>query len=315
MGRERNDSFMKRPVLVIMAAGMGSRYGGLKQIDPIDREGHIIIDFSIYDARRAGFEKVVFIIKKDNEEEFKEVIGNRISKFMDVAYAFQELSNIPENYQVPDGRKKPWGTAHAVLSAADKIDGPFAVINADDYYGYHAFSVIYNFLTTHEDTEKYSYTMVGYRLKNTVTDNGHVARGICDLNDAKELVAVHERTRIEKRNGGIAYSEDDGATWTEVDPETLVSMNMWGFTRSILDEIKAEFPAFLEKGLKENPMKCEYFLPSVVSNLLESERATVQVLESEDKWYGVTYKEDKETVVNAIRSMKEEGIYPKNLWK
>ena len=227
MGRERNDSFMKRPVLVIMAAGMGSRYGGLKQIDPIDREGHIIIDFSIYDARRAGFEKVVFIIKKDNEEEFKEVIGNRISKFMDVAYAFQELSNIPENYQVPDGRKKPWGTAHAVLSAADKIDGPFAVINADDYYGYHAFSVIYNFLTTHEDTEKYSYTMVGYRLKNTVTDNGHVARGICDLNDAKELVAVHERTRIEKRNGGIAYSEDDGATWTEVDPETLVSMNMW----------------------------------------------------------------------------------------
>lgn len=199
MGRERNDRFMKRPVLVIMAAGMGSRYGGLKQIDPIDREGHIIIDFSIYDARRAGFEKVVFIIKKDNEEEFKEVIGNRISKFMDVAYAFQELSNIPENYQVPDGRKKPWGTAHAVLSAADKIDGPFAVINADDYYGYHAFSVIYNFLTTHEDAEKYSYTMVGYRLKNTVTDNGDVSRGICTVTQEGKLVQIVERTQIEKR--------------------------------------------------------------------------------------------------------------------
>ena len=239
MGRERNDSFMKRPVLVIMAAGMGSRYGGLKQIDPIDREGHIIIDFSIYDARRAGFEKVVFIIKKDNEEEFKEVIGNRISKFMDVAYAFQELSNIPENYQVPDGRKKPWGTAHAVLSAADKIDGPFAVINADDYYGYHAFSVIYNFLTTHEDTEKYSYTMVGYRLKNTVTDNGDVSRGICTVNQEGKLVQIVERTQIEKRKTGIVFTEDKGQTWEELDGETLVSMNMWGFTKSILQSHEA----------------------------------------------------------------------------
>ena len=234
---------------------------------------------------------------------------------MDVAYAYQELHNLPEGFEVPEGRVKPWGTAHAVLSAIDEVDGPFAVINADDYYGRHAFEVIYNYLTTHEDDDKYRYTMVGYRLKNTVTDNGHVARGICDLNDAKELVAVHERTRIEKRNGGIAYSEDDGATWTEVDPETLVSMNMWGFTRSILDEIKAEFPAFLEKGLKENPMKCEYFLPSVVSNLLESERATVQVLESEDKWYGVTYKEDKPVVVEAIQALKDAGEYPQKLWE
>ena len=261
---------MKKPVLVIMAAGMGSRYGGLKQIDPVDKEGHIIMDFSIFDAKRAGFEKVVFIIKKEDEADFKEAVGNRMEKIMDVAYA---------------------------------------------YYGRHAFEVIYNYLTTHEDDDKYRYTMVGYRLKNTVTDNGHVARGICDLNDAKELVAVHERTRIEKRNGGIAYSEDDGATWTEVDPETLVSMNMWGFTRSILDEIKAEFPAFLEKGLKENPMKCEYFLPSVVSNLLESERATVQVLESEDKWYGVTYKEDKPVVVEAIQALKDAGEYPQKLWE
>lgn len=306
---------MKRPVLVIMAAGMGSRYGGLKQIDPIDREGHIIIDFSIYDARRAGFEKVVFIIKKDNEEEFKEVIGNRISKFMDVAYAFQELSNIPENYQVPDGRKKPWGTAHAVLSAADKIDGPFAVINADDYYGYHAFSVIYNFLTTHEDTEKYSYTMVGYRLKNTVTDNGDVSRGICTVTQEGKLVQIVERTQIEKRKTGIVFTEDKGQTWEELDGETLVSMNMWGFTESILQEIKKGFPAFLEKGLRENPMKCEYFLPSVVSELIESEKAIVTVLESEDKWYGVTYREDKPLVMNAIEKLKDEGIYPQHLWK
>ena len=306
---------MKKPVLVIMAAGMGSRYGGLKQIDPVDKEGHIIMDFSIFDAKRAGFEKVVFIIKKEDEADFKEAVGNRMEKIMDVAYAYQDLHNLPEGFEVPEGRVKPWGTAHAVLSAIDEVDGPFAVINADDYYGRHAFEVIYNYLTTHEDDDKYRSTMVGYRLKNTVTDNGHVARGICDLNDAKELVAVHERTRIEKRNGGIAYSEDDGATWTEVDPETLVSMNMWGFTRSILDEIKAEFPAFLEKGLKENPMKCEYFLPSVVSNLLESERATVQVLESEDKWYGVTYKEDKPVVVEAIQALKDAGEYPQKLWE
>ena len=221
---------MKKPVLVIMAAGMGSRYGGLKQIDPVDREGHIIMDFSIYDAKRAGFEKVVFIIKKENEADFKEAVGRRIEKVMEVAYVFQELANIPEGFEIPEGRVKPWGTAHAVLSAMDEIDGPFAVINADDYYGRHAFQTIYDYLTTHEDDEKYRYTMVGYRLKNTVTDNGHVARGVCGLNEENELVSVTERTRIEKRNGGIEYSEDDGRTWTEIDGDTLVSMNMWGFT-------------------------------------------------------------------------------------
>lgn len=305
---------MKKPVLVIMAAGMGSRYGGLKQIDPVDQEGHIIMDFSIYDAKRAGFEKVVFIIKKENEADFKEAVGNRIGKVMQVAYVYQELSNIPEGFQVPEGRVKPWGTAHAVLSAIDEIDGPFAVINADDYYGRHAFQTIYDYLTTHEDDDKYRYTMVAYRLKNTVTDNGHVARGICGLNEKKELVSVTERTRIEKRDGGIAYSEDDGESWTPISGDTLVSMNMWGFTRSILDEIKAGFPAFLEKGIKENPMKCEYFLPSVVSDLLAEGRATVRVLESEDKWYGVTYKEDKPVVVAAVQALKDEGLYPQKLW-
>ena len=305
---------MKKPVLVIMAAGMGSRYGGLKQIDPVDEQGHIIMDFSIFDAKRAGFEKVVFIIKKENEADFKEAVGNRMAEQMEVAYVYQDLHNIPEGFEVPEGRVKPWGTAHAVLSAIDEIDGPFAVINADDYYGRDAFQVIYDYLATHEDDDKYRYTMVGYKLENTVTDNGHVARGVCDTNEAGELVRITERTRIEKRNGGIAYSEDDGASWTELPGDTLVSMNMWGFTRSILDEIKAGFPAFLEKGLVSNPMKCEYFLPAVVSTLLEEGRETVAVLASADKWYGVTYKEDKPVVVQAIKKMKAEGRYPEKLW-
>ena len=306
---------MKKPVLVIMAAGMGSRYGGLKQIDPVDREGHIIMDFSIYDAKRAGFEKVVFIIKKEDEKDFKEAVGNRMGQIMDVEYAYQDLHNIPEGFEVPEGRVKPWGTAQAVLSAADCVDGPLAVINADDYYGKHAFETIYRYLTTHEDDEKYRYTMVAYRLKNTVTDNGHVARGNCELNEQKELTEINERTRIEKRENGIAYSEDEGNTWVYVEPDTLVSMNMWGFTRSILDEIKAGFPGFLEKGLRENPMKCEYFLPAVVSSLLTAGRASVAVLESEDKWYGVTYREDKPVVEQAIQKLKDAGVYPQKLWE
>lgn len=304
---------MKKPVLVIMAAGMGSRYGGLKQIDPVDEQGHIIMDFSIYDAKRAGFEKVIFIIKKENEADFKEAVGNRTAENMEVSYVFQDLYNIPEGFEVPEGRVKPWGTAHAVLSCIDEIDGPFAVINADDYYGRDAFKVIYDYLSTHEDDDKYRYTMVGYRLENTVTDNGHVARGVCDTNADGELIRITERTRIEKRDGKIAYSEDDGATWIPVPGDTLVSMNMWGFSRSILDEIKAGFPAFLEEGIANNPMKCEYFLPTVVSNLLGEGRATVAVLASADKWYGVTYKEDKPVVVAAIKRMKEEEIYPEKL--
>lgn len=306
---------MEKPVLVIMAAGMGSRYGGLKQIDPVDAEGHIIMDFSIFDAKRAGFEKVIFIIKKENEADFREAIGNRMEKIMDVAYAFQDLHNLPAGYEVPDGRTKPWGTAHAVLSLKGQVTGPFAVINADDYYGSHAFDTIYRYLTSHEDDEKYRYAMVGYRLKNTVTENGHVARGICRVNGDRELSEITERTMIAKRESGIAYSEDGGSTWIPVDGETLVSMNMWGFTKSILDEIESGFPAFLEKGLKENPLKCEYFLPSVVSSLLEEGRASAAVLESEDKWYGVTYKEDKPVVEGAIQALKDAGVYPQKLWE
>ena len=195
------------------------------------------------------------------------------------------------------------------------IDGPFAVINADDYYGQEAFKLIYDYLASHQDDDKYRYTMVGYHLGNTVTDNGHVARGVCDMNEKGELIAINERTRIEKHDGGIAFTEDDGETWNFVPADTTVSMNMWGFTKSILKEIEEGFPAFLDKGLKENPMKCEYFLPTVVSNLLGEDRATVAVLKSADKWYGVTYKEDKPVVVEAIQKMKDEGRYPQHLWE
>ena len=238
-----------------------------------------------------------------------------MAKIMDVSYVYQDLNNIPEGFEVPDGRTKPWGTGHAVLSCIDKIDGPFAVINADDYYGQDAFKLIYDYLATHEDDDKYRYTMVGYHLKNTVTDHGHVARGICETDSEGKLTKITERTRIEKKEDGIAFSEDEGKTWTYVPEDTLVSMNMWGFSRSILDELKAEFPAFLEKGIKENPMKCEYFLPTVVSNLLGDGRATVAVLASKDKWYGVTYKEDKPVVVQAVRALKDKGLYPQNLWE
>ncbi len=306
---------MNKPVLVIMAAGMGSRYGGLKQMDPVDSEGHIIMDFSMFDAKRAGFDKVIFIIKREFEEDFREKVGKRIEKYMEVSYAFQEIGNIPASYEVPEGRVKPWGTAHAVLSCIDQIDGPFAVINADDYYGREAFQLIYDYLSAHEDDEKYRYTMVGYLLGNTVTDNGHVSRGICETNMHGELVSVEERTRIEKRGGGIAFTEDDGKTWTEVSGDAVVSMNMWGFTKSILHEIRDGFPAFLDKGLKSNPMKCEYYLPAVVSRLLEEGKATAAVLKSADKWYGITYKEDKPVVVAALQKMKDDGIYPKHLWE
>jgi choline kinase len=305
---------MKKPVLVIMAAGMGSRYGGLKQIDPIDKQGHIIMDFSIFDAKRAGFEKVVFIIKKENEADFREAIGNRIENFMEVEYVFQDINNIPEGFSVPEGRVKPWGTAHAVLSAKSVVDGPFAVINADDYYGRDAFQKIYDYLSTHEDDDKYRYTMVGYQLENTLTENGHVSRGICSVNENDELVEVVERTRIEKHGEGAAFTEDDGATWTKLPKGSIVSMNMWGFTASFLQEIQNGFTTFLEAGLVSNPMKCEYYLPTVVSNLLVADKATVKVLTSTDKWYGVTYKEDKPMVVAAIQNLKDSGLYPEQLW-
>lgn len=306
---------MEKPVLVIMAAGMGSRYGGLKQIDPIDEQGHLIIDFSLYDAVRAGFEKVIFIIKKENERDFKECIGNRVKAHIEVEYVYQEMERLPAGYQVPKGRIKPFGTGHAVLCCADVIDGPFAVINADDYYGRHAYELIYQYLTTHQDDEKYRYTMVGYILENTLTENGHVARGVCQTDAQGYLVDINERTRIEHRGSGVAFTEDDGETWKEIPADSTVSMNMWGFGKSFLNELDERFADFLEDHLKINPLKCEYFLPSVVNQLLVEERASVEVLRSTDKWYGVTYKEDKEYVVKAIAALKAQGQYPDYLWK
>ena len=305
---------MNKPVLVIMAAGMGSRYGGLKQLDPVGSHGQLIIDYSIYDAKRAGFETVVFVIKPEIEADFKEAIGDRVSKVMDVKYAYQLKEDLPEGYSVPAGRTKPWGTAHAALSVRKLVDGPFAIINADDYYGPEAFQEIYNYLSTHEDGDVYEYVMVGYLLKNTVTENGTVARGVCEETADHFLTQVTERTKIEKGEPP-RYTEDDGATWTDLSADTIVSMNMWGFTRSFLDEALTRFPAFLDKALAENPEKGEYFLPTVVSQLIDEGKARVKVLRSEDKWYGVTYREDKPTVVAAITEKTAAGLYPDRLWE
>lgn len=305
---------MKKPVLVIMAAGMGSRYGGLKQLDPVGNHGQLIIDYSIYDARRAGFETVVFVIKPEIEADFKAAIGDRVSKVMDVKYAYQLKEDLPQGYTVPAGRTKPWGTAHAALAARKIVDGPFAIINADDYYGPEAYQEIFNYLSTHQDGEVYEYVMVGYLLKNTVTENGTVARGVCEETADHYLTQVTERTKIEKGEPP-RYTEDDGKSWTNLSADTIVSMNMWGFTRSFLDEALARFPVFLDKTLAENPEKGEYFLPTVVSQLIDEGKARVKVLRSEDKWYGVTYREDKPTVVAAIAEKTAAGLYPDRLWE
>ena len=303
---------MNKPVLVVMAAGMGSRYGGMKQIDPVGPCGQVIVDYSLYDARRAGFETVIFVIKHEIEEAFKAAIGDRVSRVMDVKYAFQQLDELPEGYTIPEGRVKPWGTCHAVLAAKPYIHGPFAVINADDYYGPEAFKVIYDYLSTHTDGEVYDYCMVSYLLRNTVSENGSVARGVCALNEDSTLHSVTERTRIETYEGGIHYTEDDGASWTDLPADAIVSMNLWGFTHAFLQEAQDGFAAFLQKNLPVNPLKCEYYLPSVVTAALEEGKAAVHVLTSTDKWYGITYREDKPALVEALRRMSAEGLYPQD---
>ena len=305
---------MEKPTLVILAAGMGSRYGGLKQIDPVDDKGHKIIDFSIYDAVRAGFGKVVFIIKKENEKDFRECVGDAVSKHIAVDYVFQELDKVPEGFQIPEGRVKPWGTAHAILCCKDVVKEPFAVINADDYYGRSAFDELYKFLTTHEDDEKYRYAMVGYQLGYTLTDNGSVARGICVTDDDGYLVEIAERTKIVKTEKAAAFTEDDGETWTEVALDTPVSMNMWAFSPSIIGELQAAVDRFFAEEVEKNPLKSECFLPIEVDKLLKAGKATVEVLHSADKWFGVTYKEDKPFVMESIRNLKDAGVYPDVLW-
>ena len=304
---------MKKPILVVMAAGMGSRYGGLKQMDPVGANGEVILDYSVFDARRAGFETVVFIIKREIEADFKARIGSKIEPHMEVRYAYQDLHDLPEGYAVPEGRVKPWGTGQAIIAGRDVIDAPFAVINADDYYGVECFRRLYDFLTQPRGAGE--YCMVGYMLRNTVTDNGSVARGVCASDGAGNLTVINERTRIEKHPGGIHYTEDDGQSWVELDPDTLVSMNMWGFQPELVEVLQQRFPAFLDQALAENPMKGEYLLPNVVRDLLSEGKATVKVLSSPDKWYGVTYQEDKPCVVQAMADKAAQGIYPTPLWK
>lgn len=316
---------MNKPVLIIMAAGMGSRYGGLKQIDPVSDKGEIILDFSLYDAMMAGFEDVIFVIKEENEADFRAIIDERSGKHMNVHYAFQKLEDIPEGYAVPEGREKPWGTCHAVMSARHLVNGPFAVINADDYYGPGAFQSMYDFLEkSAEEAAKeeaagtkpaqYEFCMIGYELKNTITENGHVSRGVCDVTDGGYLKDIVERTKIMRRDGGIQYTED-GESWVTLPEDTVVSMNFWGFSKDMMTEMVARFPEFLDEALKTNPLKGEYFLPGVVDTLLKEEKTRVRVLRSRDKWYGVTYKEDKQTVMDALQAMKDKGLYPDVLWK
>ena len=306
---------MNKPVLVVMAAGMGSRYGGLKQIDPVGGHGQLIIDYSIYDARRAGFETVIFVIKRQIEDSFKAAIGDRLSRVMDVRYAYQELDDLPAGYTVPEGRVKPWGTAHAILAARDLIDGPFAVINADDCYGPEGFRAVYDYLEGHPDRPGcYEYAMVGYLLGNTVTEHGHVARGICEEDKDGYLLRVTERTRIEPDGADARYTEDEGRSWHRLAGDTIVSMNLWGFSHSFVDEAWARFPAFLDRTLAENSLKGEYFLPGVVTQLLEEGKARVKVLRSHDKWYGVTYQEDKPAVMAALADKTAQGLYPDKLW-
>ena len=305
-----------KPILVIMAAGMGSRYGGLKQIDPVDPEGDKIIDFSLYDAKRAGFEKAVFIIKKENEALFKECITDRINGNLEVEFAYQELTDIPNGFSVPEERVKPWGTAHAVYAARKAVgDAPFAVINADDYYGVEAFQKLYDFLSTNADDEKYRFAMVGYNLGNTLTENGSVSRGCCETDAEGFLTDIVERTKIIRTETGAAYTEDDGATYQPISVDSIVSMNFWGFTPGFVKELDSALVNFFTEKVPANPLKAECYLPMEVDRLLKEGKATVNVLTSKDKWFGVTYKEDKPYVEASIKALKDAGVYPKNLWQ
>ena len=301
---------MKNPALVIMAAGMGSRFGGLKQIAPVDDQGHIIIDFSLFDAWRAGFRDLVFIVKPETEASFREAIGSRMEKYFHITYVHQTLDKLPAGYSVPGERVKPWGTGHAILCCKDVVEGPFTVINADDFYGPTAFAAMYTFLANNEKADRYA--MVGYRVRNTVTENGSVARGVCDVADGL-LTGVTERTKIFK-DGTDAKFTEDGETFTHLPGDTIVSMNFWGFTPKMLQELDDRFAAFLDDALVHNPLKGEYFLPSVVNDQLQAGTATVRVLPCEETWYGVTYREDLDSVKAAIANMKQQGIYEENLW-
>lgn len=305
---------MKEPILVILAAGMGSRYGGLKQMDPIGPSGEVILDYSIFDARRAGFKRVLFLIKHEIEQDFKQMIGSHIEPHMEVMYGYQQLDMIPADSRIPEGRVKPWGTGHAVLCCRELIDAPFLVINADDYYGVDAFRVAYEALCTLRDDDKARYFMVGYELSKTLTENGSVARGVCTVDEAGCLTTVTERTHIIGSCDGPLYTED-GTNYVRLPKDAPVSMNMFGFTPSLIAEMERTFPVFLKETVPGNPMKAEYFLPGVVNAMLSRDAASVRVLRCADRWYGVTYREDKPMVMAALRRMADEGLYPTPLWK
>ena len=297
------------PTLVILSAGIGSRFGGLKQIKAVDGRGHAIIDFSLYDAYRAGFRRVVFVIKHEIEEDFKAAVGRRMEKYFDVRYVFQQLDCLPEGCAVPEGRVKPWGTGHAVACCAPVVDGPFAVINADDFYGPSAFDALYGFLC--EERPDNEHAMVAYLLRNTVTENGYVARGICRVEDGF-LTGVTERTHIEKRGADAAYTED-GENYIPLSGESPVSMNCWAFGHQMLDELVARFPAWFAESALANPLKAEYFLPSVANALIQEGLGSVRVLPCTETWYGITYKEDLPCVIDAIAAMRAQGLYPETL--
>ena len=303
----------EQPTLIIMAAGMGSRYGGLKQIDPVDKEGHIIMDFSIYDAVQAGFQKVVFIIKKENEADFRSTIGDRLSNQLEVSYVFQDLHNIPEGYEVPEGRVKPWGTGQAVLMVKGLIDCPFLVINADDYYGKEGFRKIHEYMVNEmtEDGDVYDICMGGFILKNTLSDNGAVTRGVCEEENGI-LKKVTETYDIRMMEDGL-HAADEAGNPVKVQPEQLVSMNMWGLPVSFLNELEKGFPEFLD-SLKPGDIKAEYLLPKIIDKLVHEGKAKVRVLDTPDKWFGVTYKEDKQAVVDAIKGLIDAGVYKEKLF-
>ena len=304
---------MSKPALVVMAAGMGSRYGGLKQLDPIGPHGEIILDYSVYDALRAGYERIVFVIKEQIEDAFRDKVGRTIEKHCDTAYVFQHLADVPEGYALPPDRVKPWGTAHAAMSARRVVDVPLAVINADDFYGRSSFQVLGDYLRTARDVDGvYDCCMVGFRLDNTLTDHGHVARGVCTVDERGHLLGVRERTRIQRFGDSARYTED-GDTWIEIPGETTVSLNMWGFTPSLFAELEARFLPFLE-GNADNILKAEYFLPEAVGGLVREGKATVKVLSTDERWFGVTYKADKPMVEQAVRELIRRGVYPENLW-
>jgi choline kinase len=303
----------KNPVLIVMAAGMGSRYGGLKQIDPVTDKGEIIIDFSLYDALMAGFEDVVFVIKKDMEEDVRAIMDRGAGGRLNIRYAYQSIDDVPQGAAVPEGRTKPWGTGHAVLAAKNFVDVPFAVINADDYYGPTAYQLMHEYLEGAADDDKLRYAMVGYIVSNTITEHGSVTRGVCKVDGEGRLADINERYNITRRGENISY-EDEDERWIDIPQDAAVSMNFWGFTESFMGELEKGLVRFFEKDVPRNPAKAEYLLPSIVGSLVAEGAATVKVMDSLDRWYGMTYKEDKEQVMSALQSLKDRGVYPDKLW-